>query len=149
IERLGEERTQEIVEGWVANLAAPVFSSDLILLEAIAAGQCDAGIVNTYYLGQLQAQKPNLPVALFWANQESSGVHVNVSGAGIPTLAKNPGGARLLIEWLATDEPQRMFSELNLEYPANPQIPSTAIVEAWGDFRQDSLNVEAAGRLQA
>src|SRR5690606_7150796 len=54
IERLGAERSEEIVRGWVANLAAPVFSSDVLLLEAIVAGQCDVGIVNTYYLGQLQ-----------------------------------------------------------------------------------------------
>lgn len=149
IERLGAERSEEIVRGWVANLAAPVFSSDVLLLEAIVAGQCDVGIVNTYYLGQLQSQKPGQPVALFWANQESSGVHVNVSGAGITQHAKNPEAAQLLIEWLSTDEPQALFSELNLEYPANPAVPSVPLVQSWGEFRQDDLNVEAAGRRQA
>src|SRR5690606_6460946 len=53
IERLGTARTEEVVRGWVANLAAPVFSSDTLVLDAIAAGQCDVGLVNTYYLGQM------------------------------------------------------------------------------------------------
>ena len=149
IERLGEEETQRVVEGWVDNLATRVFSSDLLLLEAIAAGQCDVGIVNTYYLGQLQAEQPDVPVALHWANQDSSGVHVNISGAGVTTHAKNREGAIRLIEWLSTQEPQYLFSELNLEYPANPEVEPVAIVAEWGKPLQDTLNVETAGRLQA
>lgn len=149
IERLGRDRTEEIVAGWVDNLATRVFSSDTLLLEAIAAGQCDVGIVNTYYLGRLLAEDPDFPVGLFWANQDSSGVHVNVSGAGMTQHANNPEGARRLLEWLSTEEPQQMFSEMNLEFPANPAIPATELVQSWGDYQQDTLNVETAGRLQA
>lgn len=149
IERLGTERTEEVVAGWVNNLATPVFSSDTLLINAIAAGQCDVGLVNTYYLGRELVTNPNLPVGLFWANQGGSGVHVNVSGAGMTRHAQNPEGAKILLEWLSTEEPQSMFSELNLEFPANPAIPSVETVQAWGDFQQDSLNVEAAGRNQA
>lgn len=149
IERLGEAEAQRVVEGWVNNLATRVFSSDALLIEAIAAGQCDVGLVNTYYLGQLQAENPELPAALFWANQESSGVHVNISGAGVTRYARHPAAAQRLIEWLSTEEPQFMFSELNLEYPANPEIEPVALVASWGDFMPDTLNVEAAGRLQA
>ena len=54
-----------------------------------------------------------------------------------------------MIEWLSTEEPQSMFSALNLEYPANPAIEPVDLVASWGAFRQDSLNVETAGRLQA
>ena len=149
IHRLGEVETQRIVEGWVSNLATRVFSSDNLLIRAIAAGQCDVGIVNSYYLGQEQTSDPHIPVALFWANQESSGVHVNISGAGVTKHAKNPAAAARLIEWLSTSEPQHMFSELNLEFPANPAVPSVPLVASWGEFRQDDLNVETAGRLQS
>lgn len=150
IERLGAAETEEVVRGWVANLAAPVFSSDLLVIDAIAAGQCDVGIINTYYLGQAQQQDPDVPVALFWANQQDAGVHVNVSGAGITTHAKNPEGAQRLIEWLSTPEPQLLFSELNLEYPASPAVAPVAAVQSWGTaFKQDTINVETAGRLQA
>lgn len=149
IGRLGAEETERVVRGWVANLAAPVFSSDTLIVDAIAAGQCDVGIINTYYLGQIQQQKPDVPVALFWANQQSSGVHVNVSGAGITTHAKNPQAAQRLIEWLSTAEPQRMFSELNLEFPASPAVEPVDLVKSWGEFKPDTINVETAGRLQA
>ncbi len=149
IERLGEEATQTIIEGWVENLAAPVFSSDTLVIEAIAAGQCDVGLVNSYYLGRKQVDDADYPVALYWANQETSGTHVNISGAGITRYAKNPEGAQRLLEWLSTEEPQIMFSELNLEIPANPRVPSAEQVAAWGSFIQDNINVEAAGRLQA
>ena len=150
IDHLGEAKTEEVVRGWVANLAAPVFSSDLLVIDAIAAGQCDVGIINTYYLGQAQQQTPGVPVALYWANQQESGVHVNVSGAGITTHAKNPEAAQRLIEWLSTAEPQLMFSELNLEYPASPAIAPVALVQGWGaSFKQDTINVDTAGRLQA
>ena len=88
-------------------------------------------------------------MALFWANQQGSGVHVNVSGAGITTHAKNPEGAQRLIEWLSTPEPQLMFSELNLEYPASPAVEAVPLVKSWGDFKHDTINVETAGRLQA
>ena len=148
IDRLGAAETERVVRGWVANLAAPVFSSDTLIIEAIAAGQCDVGIINTYYLGQMQQQNPDVPVALFWANQQGSGVHVNVSGAGITTHAKNPGGAQRLLEWLSTPEPQLMFSELNLEFPASPAVEAVELVQSWGDFKDDTINVETAGRLQ-
>jgi iron(III) transport system substrate-binding protein len=149
IDRIGEEATEEVVRGWVANLATRVFSSDNLLIQAIAAGQCDVGIVNTYYLGQEQTQNPEIPVKLFWANQQGSGVHVNISGAGITAHAHNVAGATRLLEWLSTDEPQHMFSDLNLEYPANPAIKPVALVQSWGEFKPDTINVEVAGRLQA
>jgi iron(III) transport system substrate-binding protein len=149
IDRIGEEKTEEVVRGWVANLATRVFSSDNLLIQSIAAGQCDVGIVNTYYLGQEQKRDPAIPVKLFWANQEGSGVHVNISGAGITAHAHNVAGATKLIEWLSTDEPQHMFSDLNLEYPANPAIEPVELVTSWGKFKQDTINVEVAGRLQA
>jgi iron(III) transport system substrate-binding protein len=149
IDRLGEPETERVVRGWVGNLATRVFNSDNLIVQAIAAGQCDVGIVNTYYLGQEQQRDPNIRVAIFWANQAGSGVHVNISGAGITAHAKNPTGAKRLLEWLSTDEPQRMFSELNLEFPARPDIPSVPLVQSGGTFKPDLVNVEVAGRLQA
>ena len=91
IERHGEQQAEQIVRGWVANLATDVFSNDTALMEAIAAGQCDVGIVNTYYFGRLITDKPDLPLALFWANQDTSGVHINISGIGLTAHARFQG----------------------------------------------------------
>jgi iron(III) transport system substrate-binding protein len=77
-----------------------VFSDDVAVLEAINAGQCDVGIVNTYYYGRLHKQKPDLPVKLFWPNQGDRGVHVNLSGIGLTKHAPHPEAAKALVEWM-------------------------------------------------
>ncbi|MFB0948504.1 MAG: extracellular solute-binding protein, partial [Burkholderiaceae bacterium] len=79
----GEPKTEAIVKGWVANLATEVFPDDTKLLEAIGSGQCEVGIANTYYYGRLMGKSPDLPIGIFWANQQLKGTHVNVSGAGV------------------------------------------------------------------
>ena len=149
IEHHGEERTEQIVSGWVDNLATEPFSSDTRLIEAVAAGQCDLGIVNTYYLGRLQAEDPDYPVRLFWANQDTTGVHVNVSGAGVTRHAPRPEQGQALIEWLASPQAQAEFAERNLEFPANPDVPARGLVRDWGEFRADDTALSIAGQRQA
>ena len=148
----GEARTQDIVSGWVANLATSPFPDDTQALEAVAAGQCDLTLVNTYYFGRLMAQNPDLPLAIFWPNQNlqdrAAGVHVNISGAGVTRHAKNPAGAQKLIEWLSSDQAQNLFADVNLEYPVNPKVAPDRSVAAWGSFRQSLINVKEAGSLQ-
>ncbi len=149
IEHHGEENTESIVKGWVENLATDPFSSDTVLIEAIAAGQCDVGIANTYYLGRLLAEDPDYPVQIFWANQDTTGVHVNISGAGVTTHAPRPKQGQALIEWLASEEAQAQFAESNLEFPVNAAVPASGIVEQWGDFKQDTTPLVIAGERQA
>lgn len=145
----GEADTEQIVRGWVGNLAAPVFPDDTKMMEAIAAGQCDVGITNTYYFGRLIEKSPNLPLALFWPNQSGSGVHVNVSGAGVTKYAKNPQGAVKLLEWLSSVAAQSLYADANMEYPVNPAVKPHPVVAGWGDFIQNNINVAKAGELQA
>lgn len=147
--RLGEEKTEEVVEGWVANLATQPFSNDTKTMEAVAAGQCDVAIVNTYYFGRLQKKDPDINLALFWPNQEGSGVHVNISGAGITRHAENPEATLKLLEWLSTPAAQERFAGLNMEYPVNPAVAPDPLVASWGDFKADTINVARAGELQA
>ena len=144
----GEKETESVVKGWVNNLAAAPFSNDTKVMKAIAAGQCDVGIVNTYYYGRLMKKEKNLKLALFWPNQDSRGVHINISGAGVTTNANNREQAIKLLEWLSGTEAQTILVSLNMEYPANPAINADATVVAWGEFKQDRLNVAKAGELQ-
>src|SRR5687768_6828268 len=148
IKRHGEPKTEEIVKGWVANRPT-LINGDTKILEAIAAGQCDVGITNSYYLARMLKKDPATPVALFWANQQTTGTHVNVSGAGVTAHAKNRGNAIKLLEYLSGLAAQQMFADTSLEYPANPRAEANAIVKAWGPFKQDELNVAAAGEFQA
>lgn len=147
--RLGEARTEAVVRSWVANLATDVFPDDTKVMEAIAAGQCDVGIVNTYYYGRLMKKKPELKLALFWPNQADRGVHVNVSGAGVTAHAKHRDTAVKFLEWLSSEKAQNQFADENLEYPVNARVKPHPSVAAWGSFKQDTINVSEAGRLQA
>lgn len=145
----GEQKTEEVVRGWVANLATDAFPDDVKVMQAIAAGQCDVGIVNTYYFGRLVEKNPKLPLKLFWPNQAGSGVHVNISGAGVTAHAKHEADAVKFLEWLSTPKAQSMFADVNLEYPVNSAVQPAAVVAAWGTFKQNPINVAKAGELQA
>jgi iron(III) transport system substrate-binding protein len=148
IKRQGEAKTEDVVRRWVANRPI-LINSDSKILEAIASGQCDVGLTNHYYLARLLAKTPDVPVAPFWANQRTTGVHVNISGAGITTHAKRRAQALEFLEFLSTPEAQQRFADLSFEYPANPHAAVHPLVARWGTFKQDNVNVAAAGEFQA
>ena len=149
----GEDKAQDIVRGWVGNLATPPLPDDTKAMEAVAAGICDVTVVNTYYFGRLKEKKPALPLAIFWPNQKlkdpTAGVHVNISGAGVTRHAKNKAEAIKLLEWLSSAKAQNLYADSNLEYPANPAIHPSSQVVAWGAFKQNTNPIAEAGRLQA
>lgn len=144
----GVENTEKTVAGWVNNLALPPFPNDTEMLKAIADGRCEVGIANSYYYGRLQKKDPDFPVGIFWANQKAQGVHVNVSGAGVAKYAPNKPEAVRFLEWLSGSEAQNLFADLNMEFPANPNIKPAASVAAWGSFKEDRMNVENTGFRQ-
>lgn len=144
----GEAKTEAVVKSWVKNLATTPFSDDDSLLAALAAGQCDVGIVNSYYFGRFKHKTPDAPVNIFWSNQASNGVHVNVSGAGVTQHAKHHDAAVKFIEWLSSDKAQSLFADANLEFPANPKVAAAPLVASWGPFKQDTINLAEAGKLQ-
>ncbi len=149
----GQEETERVVSGWVNNLAVPPFSNDNKVVEAIAAGQCDVGIVNTYYLARMITDDPDLPVTMFWPNQQGEGadgrgVHLNISGAGITRASQHVAEAKQLIEWLSGTDAQLQLALLNQEYPVNPSVSLPEPLKRWGEFKGDDIPVAEAGRLQ-
>jgi iron(III) transport system substrate-binding protein len=145
----GEAKTEQIVKGWVANLAIDPLSDETKAMELVAAGQCDVTLANTYYYGRLMDKNPSLPLAIFWPNQADSGVHVNISGAGVTRYAHNASGAIKLLEFLSSEKAQNLFADVNMEYPANPKVKPDPLVASWGTFKQNRINVTRAGELQA
>lgn len=144
----GEPKVEKIVKGWVQNLAAPVFQDDSKLIEAIDAGQCDVGIVNTYYYGRLIEKNPKLNAKLFWPTAAQGGAHVNITGAGVLKHAPHKAEAIKLLEWLVSSEAQDLFAKINHEYPVNPNVKPSPLVASWGSFEMKLINVAKAGELQ-
>ena len=145
----GLDKTTKVVRGWIDNLAATPHAEDVQIMTSILAGQCDVGIVNSYYFGRLQAKDPNVALKLFWANQKSTGTHVNVSGAGVTKHSKNSENAIKLLEFLTSIEAQKIYVSLNKEYPASQKIKAANLITLWGDFNQDKMNLSVAGKNQA
>jgi len=148
INDMGESATEAMVRGWIANLAAPPFANDTLMLKAIAAGQCDVGITNSYYLGRLQHEDKAFPVQIFWADQAGKGTHVNISGGGVAKHAKNRAEAIRFLEWLASPAIQQRFAAANFEFPANAASAPLPEVQSWGAFRPNEVNVGLIGQTQ-
>jgi len=146
IAQKGEKKAKEIVEGWKKNLAAAPFSSDTLVLEALATGQCQVGIVNSYYYGKFKDEKKEAPVAIAWPKDANS-LHVNVSGAGVLKTSKNKELAIKFLEWVTKPESQKLFAELNWEFPANPKASLRPEMNTWG-FKLPNFPLEKLGANQ-
>lgn len=148
INRHGVKKTEEYIKGWVNNLAMAPHKDDSAVMDSVERGECDVGIINSYYFGRYQKKFPATALKLFWPDKKDQGVHVNVSGAGITKHSRNKTAAQRFIEWLSMAEAQHLMAKLNMEYPVNPDIEPSDVVKSWGEFEADTNNLSNAGRLQ-
>lgn len=153
----GEERTEEWVRGLVENFARSPVGGDRDQLNAVASGECDIAIANTYYFGGMTAsddadnQEAVEQISIHWPAQreDEQGVHVNVSGIGLLKNAENEENAIRLIEYLASAEAQSSYAQRNQEYPVREGAERSDITAEWGDFRADDLNMSVLGENNA
>ena len=123
----GEPRTKAWLEGIKANAPKTYPSNDLIV-KAANDGQVDLGLVNHYYLFQLQSEiGPDKTVARnHYTAGTDPGALVNVAGVGILRSGKHQADATRLVEFLLSEPAQRHFAEHNFEYPLRPGVPTAA-----------------------
>ncbi|MBA1148241.1 Fe(3+) ABC transporter substrate-binding protein [Ectothiorhodospiraceae bacterium WFHF3C12] len=145
----GVEVTENWVEGLVANMARSPQGGDRDQIRAVAAGQCDLAVANTYYFGRMLADEDSRAVAeqvaLVWPNQGGRGAHVNVSGAGVTKHAKHTENAVRLLEYLVGSEAQRWYAEANFEYPVREGVEISPVLREFGEFQSDDLNLSKLG----
>lgn len=155
IEEVGEEQAQRWAEGVVANFARPPQGGDTDQIKAVAAGECDVALANTYYFVRLMRSTDPADnavaekLAVVFPNQGGPGTHVNISGAGVAKNAPNRSQAVRFLEYLASDQAQRHFAEGNNEYPVAPGIEANAALLSLGSFKIDPVNVAVYGKNQA
>ena len=149
----GEQKTAQWTNDLVNNFARKPKGGDRDQIKAVAAGQCDLAIVNTYYLGQMingndENQKAAASkVAVFWPNQNDRGAHINVSGIAVTKAAKNEENALKLIDFLLSKNAQAWYAEANNEYPVVAGVTLSETLENWGNFNSDALNLTKLGEL--
>jgi iron(III) transport system substrate-binding protein len=154
----GEEKTKTWLTGLRDNLATAPEGGDRDQARNIASGQCDIAIGNTYYVGLMQTNEKE-PQQKEWAKAikvvmptfETGGTHVNISGMGLAQNAPNRDNAVKLMEFLTTDEAQRIYAETNYEYPLKPGVALSPAVKAFGELKPDTLSLDdiAAQRSKA
>jgi len=151
----GEKKAKSWAQGVVNNFARTPKGSDRDQMKAVAANVGDLAIVNTYYLGKLLNSDKKAEVAvgkkmgIFFPNQKTTGTHINISGAGVVKYSKNKENAIKLLEFLVSPKAQSMFAEANFEYPVNKKVQASKLLQSWGTFKEDSLDLENLGKYNA
>ncbi len=147
----GEEKATAWAEGVVANMARNPKGSDRDQVKAVASGEGDIAVVNTYYIGLMlndenaEERKAGETVGIIFPNQDGRGTHINVSGIGVTKYSPNRDNAIKLMEFLSGEEAQQTLANLNYEYPINPKANKAAILKTWGDFKADDINLSELG----
>ena len=147
----------KVAERWssdiVSNLARDPKGNDRDQVKAIAAGQGDLAVVNSYYIGLLLSSEKEdelnagNSVGVFFPNQgvDQSGAHINVSGIALTKNSPNKENALKLIAYLTSSVAQQTYVDNTYEYSVNPEIEPNKIVKQWGDFKKDNLDLNMLG----
>lgn len=139
----GAAETQTWLTGLKANLARKPQGNDRDQGKAIWAGECDIALGNTYYIGQMLTDETEKEYAaalrVDFPIFEGGGSHMNISGIAMTKSAPNKDAAIKLMEWLASDEAQKLYAETNHEFPVEPGVERSALVQSWGDFTPDTM----------
>lgn len=151
----GEAEARRWLQGLKSNLARKPSGNDRAQVKGIHSGECDLAIANTYYMGKMQTNDKQ-PEQKEWAraarilfpDSEGRGTHVNISGMALARHAPNRDNAVRLMEFLAGDEAQRIYAEVNFEYPVKPSVPWSERVRSWGEFKADPISLDRIASLR-
>jgi iron(III) transport system substrate-binding protein len=158
IENDGLEETKIWVKEFVKNFARPAKGNDRSQILAVAAGEADYAIANTYYIAlMLSGEKGSeqevaaRKVKILFPNQKGRGTHMNISGAGILKHAPNKDNAVKLLEFLVTPEAQKHIVNNTFEYPIIGGVEPSPLISQFGlNFKQDlETNVSTFAKRQA
>ena len=150
----GEAAAETWAKGVVTNFARDPVGGDTDQIRAVAAGQCDVAVANTYYYVRLMTSKKESDKAVadqvgwIFPNQADRGTHVNISGAGVLKHAPNREAAITFLEYLVSADAQRYFADGNNEYPVVNGVSANSALASLGTFKADSLNAAVIGKNQ-
>ena len=155
IAEYGLEKAEIWAKGLVSNFARRPQGNDRAQVKAIYEGLCDIALINNYYFGKLKYSED--PVQREWAasmrltfpnqGENDRGAHINISGGGVAKYSKREGNAIKLLEFLSSEQAQRLYSEINFEYPVNPKVSPSDELNSWGSFREDKVSIEKIAEL--
>lgn len=156
LERSGPAATEAWLQGLVNNMARAPKGGDTDQIKAVASGECQVALTNSYYLARLmRSDKPEdrevvAKIGIVFPDQQGAGTHVNVAGGAVAAHARNRAAAIQFLEYLASDEAQGYFANGNNEWPVVRTVKlANPALDALGSFKQESVQVAAIGAQQA
>ncbi|MDX1453235.1 MAG: Fe(3+) ABC transporter substrate-binding protein [Oleiphilaceae bacterium] len=148
----GEAEAESWLRGVKANLARKPQGNDRAQVKAIKEGVCDLSLGNNYYYGKMIQDEEQRAwadaVHLTFPNQDDRGTHVNISGMALTKSAPNKASAIKLMEFLSGKLAQKIYAEQNFEYPVNPNVEPSGLVQSWGTFKADKLALSDIAELR-
>ena len=146
----GEAKTKEFLEGLRDNAGSQVYQKSSQIVEAVAKGQASLGIVNHYYVYRHLAAQPAAPVAVFMPDQQDGGMGaiMNVAGVGIVKSTKHLDAAKLLVEFLVAQAGQKLFADLDKEYPLHPDVKADPALAERKSFRAAQVPLTRLAELR-
>ena len=151
----GEQAAEDWLSGLKKNLARKPQGNDRAQVKAIKEGECDIAVINNYYMGKMlndekgEQQAWAQAVTVIFPNQQDRGTHMNISGIALTKSAPNKDNAVKFMEFLSSDEAQKIYAEVNYEYPVNPSVEQSELVKSWGEFKPDDLSLAKIAGLRA
>jgi iron(III) transport system substrate-binding protein len=151
--RYGHARTEAWLRGVKANLGRKATGGDRDVARDIMGGICDIGVGNSYYVGLMRSgtggpdqEKWGAAIKVILPTFEDGGTHVNVSGASVARHAPNRAAAVQFLEYLVSDDAQKIYAEANFEYPVKPGATVHPVIAALGTLKVDSLPLTEIAR---
>ena len=146
----GDAKTKEFLEGLRNNAGAQVYQKSSQIVEAVAKGQTSLGIVNHYYVYRHLATQPAAPVAVIMPDQQDGGMGaiMNVAGVGIVKSTKHLEAAKLLVEFLVAQAGQKLFADLDKEYPLHPEVRADPALVERKSFRAAQVPLARLAELR-
>lgn len=148
----GKDEAEKWAQGIVDNMARDPKGGDRDQAIAVASGEGDVAVMNSYYFGQMlnseedEEKKAAEKLTITFPNQDTTGTHVNISGAGLTESSKNKENAIKFVEFLSQPEQQEQFSATNYEYPVNPSVEPSELLKSWGEFKEQDLDLTELGK---
>lgn len=141
----GETAAKNWLQGLKANLARKPQGNDRAQVKAIWAGECDIAVGNTYYMALMLNKEEQKPwaesVRIVFPKFANGGTHMNISGMAMTKNAPNKENALMLMEFLASAEGQKIYAQINAEYPVLTSVKASDLVESWGSFERDTIGL--------
>ena len=146
----GDDRTRQFLEGLKANAGTQVYGKSSQIVEAVAKGQAALGVVNHYYVHRYLATQPGAPITVLMPDQHEGGMGaiINVAGVGIVAHTKHAEQAKRLVEYLASEEGQKQFADLNKEYPLHPRVAADPALAPFKTTRVAPVPLTRLGELR-